>query len=229
MFQLPQLSTPLTAGIRTTEGILSAIVTSLISICTIVDPHALPKKEAAILVAATAVLYGVQRTLLKVVAVQKGLGIAAPIDNVQLDHILGAVGAQAESVSQLVDQHATLVKGVEGLAKNGLTKQSIDDLMKKLEEFANAPMVVSAAPAVGETTPGPVHDDPAMTAAVALSNAEEAGEQPSAEAAEEQLQAANPAPPQLAGGVAHSDGPPPNSPLPGQSDPPTTPAPETSA
>lgn len=135
---IPKLSSPLAKGIRTTEGILTTIITTLIALTSVVDPHALPKKEGAILVAATTVLYTLQRGLIKIVAIQKGLGVAAPIDDEKLDHTLAAIVDQATAVDNLFSQHQQIADDLEHLKNIDLTKlpskEEIEQLFSEVGE-----------------------------------------------------------------------------------------------
>lgn len=212
---LPTLSTPLKAGIRTTEGILSGVVAGLISVCSVIDPHALPKKEGAIITAGIAVLYGVQRTLLKVVAVQKGLGVGAPIDDQKLDHTMASIVDQATAVNQLVEQHQGIVDDLSKIDFTQLpTKAELEELLSKLESFANQPPAPVPAP---EPAPPAVPSDPVADAAVSITPAEEATVQPPA-----MTPSPIPAPAEPSAAATISPAPPIGDPPPAQPDPVST-------
>jgi hypothetical protein len=85
--QIPRLSAPLTKAIRTSEGILTWLSSVVIAIGAAIDPSKLPPKVAAIVVGALTVAHSVSRTILKATAIQKDLGVDAPIpfDPVALD------------------------------------------------------------------------------------------------------------------------------------------------
>jgi hypothetical protein len=174
---IPKLSSPLAKGIRTTEGILTSVVGGMITAASLIDPHALPKKESAILLAGLSVLYTIQRGLIKVVALQKGLGVGAPIDDAKLDHTVAAITDQAASVSQLVDQHKDIAEDLNNLVAGGHlpTKEQLDTLLQQLEKLAN-PLVPAETPA--PATPEPVETPEATVAATEVTPDEEAAVQP---------------------------------------------------
>jgi hypothetical protein len=76
---LPKITAPLAKAARTSEGILLAVTAAAAGVGSAIDPSKLPPKEAAIVASALAGLHAVTRTTLKVVAVQKGVGVGAPI------------------------------------------------------------------------------------------------------------------------------------------------------
>jgi hypothetical protein len=75
---IPKLTNPLSKGIRTTEGILTTVVSSLVGLVSLVDPSSLPHREGAIIIAASTGLLTAQRGLIKVAAITQGLGAGAP-------------------------------------------------------------------------------------------------------------------------------------------------------
>jgi hypothetical protein len=79
MFTIPKLSAPLTKAIRTSEGIMVWAVNVGTVAFTLLESSKLPPKEAGIIVAANTAFHGGYRTLLKVIALQKGVGIGEPI------------------------------------------------------------------------------------------------------------------------------------------------------
>jgi hypothetical protein len=130
MLKVPKLSAPLKAGIRTTETILVFLVNIGLVVGAAIDPSKLSPQAAGILAAALTGLHVASRTLLKVVAVQQGVGIAppAPFDP--------AAAAEAELIaSKVVPQ---VVEDVAG--KTPLTAAQVEQqLVSDAEEFASPP------------------------------------------------------------------------------------------
>lgn len=80
MFTIPKVSAPLAKAIRTSEGILNLVVAAALAAVTTLDPSKLPPKEAGILLVVIAGLHGIQRTMLKINAVQYLAGIGPAPD-----------------------------------------------------------------------------------------------------------------------------------------------------
>src|SRR5581483_5609202 len=200
--KIPKLSTPLAKGIRTTEGILTYVVGGLITIVSGIDPQALPHKEAANLAVVLTVLYTIQRGLLKVVAIQKGFGVAAPIDDQKLEHTMAAMVDQASQVDQIVNEHGALLeklnKFIDGSAPIGsdevknLLKEALSEALK--EETSGLP---GASAPTSSPTPES-SSDPVADAAAGLTDKEEETVQPSGE----DVASAYPPPAQIADGSA---------------------------
>jgi hypothetical protein len=76
---IPKLTNPLAKSIRTGEGILIWIVNAGIVVFSAINPSELPPEIAGILVSGLSALHLVSRTMLKATAVQKNIGIEAPI------------------------------------------------------------------------------------------------------------------------------------------------------
>jgi hypothetical protein len=75
---VPHLSQPLAKAIRTSEGIMVWAVNIGITLFTALESAALPHEAAAVIVTVNTGLHVLTRTLLKVFAVQKEIGIEAP-------------------------------------------------------------------------------------------------------------------------------------------------------
>lgn len=76
---IPKVTSPLAKAARTSEGALVALVNVGLVVGASIDPSKLPPKYAAVVAGALTGLHAINRTLLKVVAVQKGVGLASPI------------------------------------------------------------------------------------------------------------------------------------------------------
>lgn len=178
---IPKLSTPLAKGIRTTEGILTTVISGLIVLVSGVDPSTLPRKEAAIVTAGLAGLFMVQRGLLKVVAIQKGFGVAAPIDNAKFEHTVAAITDQGAKLDDFINQHGQVITALENAGIGDLpTKTQIQDMMKKFEELL-AQQPASAPTPAPEPAPAPAPvpvEDPVAVAAAGVSEADVAAEVP---------------------------------------------------
>jgi len=77
---IPKVSAPLAKDIRTGEGVAFWLTSVGVAVTAAIDPTVLPVKWAATLVTVNAALQRVSRTLLKVVAIQKGVGVDQPIN-----------------------------------------------------------------------------------------------------------------------------------------------------
>lgn len=75
---VPKISSPLAKSIRTGEGILVYVFNSVLAIAAIL-PNGLSWTHAALYAAIVNAVHVASRTLLKISAVQKGLGVDAPI------------------------------------------------------------------------------------------------------------------------------------------------------
>jgi hypothetical protein len=82
---IPKLSQPLTKAIRTIEGVLVIVIDAGLAVGAALAPHKLPPEVAAILGSANTGLLVAGRTLLKIFAIQKGVGIEPPADAGELD------------------------------------------------------------------------------------------------------------------------------------------------
>lgn len=190
---IPKLSAPLAKGIRTTEGILTTVVTGLIVLVSGLDPSTLPRKEAAWVTGGLAALFMLQRGLIKTVAIQKGLGVAPPIDDAKFDHTVQAITDQGAKLDDFINKHGQVVDALENAGIGELpTKDQIAEMLKKLEDLANAQPPVAPvstpAPALApEPVPVPV-EDPVAVAAAGVSDADVAAQVPPA------MQTGDPAP-----------------------------------
>lgn len=95
---IPKVSAPLAKSIRTGEGILIYLTSVGIAAGTLIDPSALPPTEASIVVGAIAVLHTIARTTLKITALQKNVGIGAPIAPKGLENVVTQVEHDVTSV-----------------------------------------------------------------------------------------------------------------------------------
>jgi hypothetical protein len=159
---VPRLSAPLTKAIRTSEGILVWLVNLGLAAGALVDPTTLPPKEAAIVVSALTGLHVASRTLLKVTAVQQGVGIAPPVDEAALvEQLAGELAGKfgVRLPAHFVDE-ASLAKIVsEGVKAAGDPQAALHSVETQVvsdaEEFAAQPPAPSA-PAAPLTTPADV-------------------------------------------------------------------------
>src|ERR1700746_3473215 len=109
----PRHTVPLAKSIRTGEGILVYLINLVLGLGAVIDPNSLPPAVAAKWAAIVAAAHVVSRTALKVMAVQKSIGVQPPID------------PQA-FVDQLVAEISTKVDA-------GPTLDAVDNLVKKTE------------------------------------------------------------------------------------------------
>jgi hypothetical protein len=121
--KIPKLSAPLAKAIRTSEGILVWGTNLALALAAGIDPSGLPPKYAAIVAGAVTALHVVSRTSLKVVALQQGIGIAAPI----------APSAAVETVG----------KEVTGTWKR-VAATVVPQVVSDAEEFAHQPVAVAS-------------------------------------------------------------------------------------
>jgi hypothetical protein len=178
--RLPKLSTPLAKSLRTAEGILVAIVNALVALTAGIDPHTLPRKEAAIILAAQNGALLAQRGLIKIVALQKGLGVGAPIDDQKLEHTMQAIVDQAAQIDQLIPQ---LTKLAEQVAHPQVALPGSVGTVARVGgglETALATPTQSAANTASSPPQSPLasDEDPALDVAVGLSDDDEQAIQP---------------------------------------------------
>ncbi len=107
----PKLTAPLAKAIRTSEGVLVYVLNAALAAGTIIEPSKLPPKEAAIVAAGLSGVHVAARTLLKVVAVQKNVGIAEPerVDVAEevkglLEHHAGVHQAQLQELTNAISR-----------------------------------------------------------------------------------------------------------------------------
>lgn len=158
--KLPPLTSPLTKSIRTLEGILITLIASGTAILSLVDPSSLPHKEAGWLLTAQGGALLLQRGLLKIVAIQKGIGVGPPIDDQQLDKTMAAITDQAAAVADMVNTHGEVLTKLNQVDLTHLpTKADLDELVAKLQAYAQAhetppaPVDVAGNLAAGEIPP----------------------------------------------------------------------------
>ncbi len=154
----PILSAPLTKAIRTSEGILVWLTNVGVAAAALINPATLPPKEAAIIASAVTGLHVASRTLLKVQALQAGVGVRPPVDEAALvsqlaDELAGKVGIHLPA--HVVDE-ATLAKVVSEAVKvagdpHAALHSVEQELVSDAEEFAAQP-----APTVPATPFGSV-------------------------------------------------------------------------
>lgn len=105
---IPKVSAPLAKAIRTSEGVLVWASNLALAAAALVDPSKLPPKEAAIVAGALTAIHAGSRTLLKVVALQQGAGVGAPIPFDPLP--AGAAGEVEQVVAEGVQLAGTLTQ-----------------------------------------------------------------------------------------------------------------------
>lgn len=86
--KVPATTSPLAKGIRTTEGILTTILTIAITVATAIKPQYLSHQEAGILDTVLVGLYTVQRGLIKVKALNTG-----PVTPLDLSGLEGKIAS----------------------------------------------------------------------------------------------------------------------------------------
>lgn len=141
-----KLSTPLTKAIRTSEGVLIFGINIVLGVGAALEPTQLPPKVAAIISGSTIVAHLAARTLLKVVAVQKSVGVEAP-QTVDVPHELARIG-----------EHLGLVTHNQLQAIAGTLETALNDMNAHLAEHVRA--VIAAA----EAAVHPLQEVPAPAA-----------------------------------------------------------------
>lgn len=130
---IPQFSAPLAKAIRTSEGILVYVINLGLAAGALLDPSKLPPREAAIVGSALAGLHVASRTLLKVVAVQAGVGVGAPIAVPKLPVSQATAATVVADAVKAVNDPAAALKAVEAL------------LPTDAEEATNSPISTASA------------------------------------------------------------------------------------
>lgn len=166
---IPLATSPLGKAIRTSEGQLVAAVTAITTVTAGFDPSTLPRKEAAIVVGALAAVHSVSRTVLKAVAVLKGVGLD-PIAPATGGSLVSKGEAEARQVLGKVQaDYAKLLVKVKALEETPAVAELVSDAV----ELASPPPPVALAslPPEAVVTPPPAQaatvPDPAVQAAAA--------------------------------------------------------------
>lgn len=130
----PKLSAPLTKAIRTSEGILVWATNVVLAAGALVDPSTLPPKEAAVVGSVLTGLHVASRTLVKVTALQQGVGLAAPVP------------FESPIADELAKALKTVLPQVLADIKAGATPNKVvEQLVSDTEEFAAQPAAAPAA------------------------------------------------------------------------------------
>ncbi|HEV3094981.1 MAG TPA: hypothetical protein VGY30_10760 [Solirubrobacteraceae bacterium] len=157
---VPKLSAPLTKAIRTSEGILVWLTNLGLAAGAVVDPSTLPPKEAAIVGSVLTGLHVASRTLLKVQALQMGVGIPAPASASETDlmeHLAGHLAERLNVPATVLDD-ASIEKltraivdviGHPQAAVQHVEQQVVSDA----EEFASQPPAVPVVRPESAVTP----------------------------------------------------------------------------
>lgn len=153
MFAAPKLSAPLTKAIRTSEGILVWLVNVGLAAGAILEPAKLPAKEAAIVGGALTGLHVASRTLLKITALQRGVGIEAPQEIDLLPDLADHLAARLKLPEPVVTDETVARIVSEAVKAIGDPKATLQALVSDAEEFAHEPPAPQGPPAVAPAAP----------------------------------------------------------------------------
>lgn len=171
----PKFTAPLAKALRTSEGVLVYVLNAALAAGTIIEPSKLPPKEAAIVAAAVTGAHLAARTLLKVVAVQKSVGLGEPehvnvadevkgllehhagVHQAQLQQLTGAISAGLSNLNAGLAQHVK--QAVSEIAQ--AADRPISALDGTLQAHAQSQQAQAAAPpAEGRAPVPPVQAQP---------------------------------------------------------------------
>jgi hypothetical protein len=164
--QLPKFTQPLEKGFRTTEGIASAVVASLISLMSLVSPASLPHREGALLLAGLTGLYTAQRGLIKVAAVTKGT-VGPPIDPEVIDKLTSKLDDVISTVGKVNIDPEDLVDLEMAAAKIGKLTEN-PDLLRALGQLANPLAYGSGVSTASPTSPSSSPAEPELEGDAAI-------------------------------------------------------------
>jgi hypothetical protein len=153
---VPKLSEPLAKAIRTSEGILVWIINLGLAVGALIEPSQLSPNDAAILATVTTGLHVASRTALKIIALQQGIGVSAPVEPT------GPVaGDVAEAVKAILPQ--ALVDASHGASTSSIQKYIETEVEKAVEEIGSEDPTTDAASVPVETAAPQLGDQSALT------------------------------------------------------------------
>lgn len=148
----PKLTNPLAKAVRTSEGVLVWLINAALAAGTIIEPSKLPTKEAAIAASALTAVHVVSRTLLKVVAVQQGVGLGEPESvDVPAEVKKLVVDAGLASDQRFAEIGKVLNEGMNSL--NGTLAAHIREIAKALNQAGGTQPTETVAEAEGQAQP----------------------------------------------------------------------------